>query len=233
MLSLDSYIDGERAGRRLGSPQPSKSATAQGARPGPGGGTSRPAGCPLAPVAGFPRPWPEGERGAMAERAPLGRSAAGERIQGADLVGWVTLGMQHVTRSEDIPLIANVQTYFLIKVRDPKPCFQIKVRGQCRMPVCRGGGRPEGAAQWASWPGGSAGWRHSGAEASGVPRLREGRRCPHDRLHGQHRRPAPPLLLQPFNYFDRLASLNAAADDPSCAADALSTVLGNATQPFG
>lgn len=76
----------------------------------------------------------------------------GERIQGADLVGWVTLGMQHVTRSEDIPLIANVQTYFLIK---------------------------------------------------------------------------------PFNYFDRLASLNAAADDLSCATDALGSTLGSATQPLG
>jgi len=36
----------------------------------------------------------------------------GESLAQADLVAWVTLGKEHVPRSEDLPLISNFGTYF-------------------------------------------------------------------------------------------------------------------------
>ena len=38
--------------------------------------------------------------------------ADGESIVGEDLVAWVTLGKEHLPRTEDLPLISNFGTYF-------------------------------------------------------------------------------------------------------------------------
>ena len=39
----------------------------------------------------------------------------GESIMGKDIVLWVTMGAQHVPRSEDVPLITNHGTHMTIK----------------------------------------------------------------------------------------------------------------------
>ena len=38
----------------------------------------------------------------------------GERIEQEDLVAWVTLGKEHLPRTEDVPLISNFGTYFVV-----------------------------------------------------------------------------------------------------------------------
>ena len=42
-------------------------------------------------------------------------AGAGESVSDADLVAWVMVGLQHVPRSEDVPLIQNMFTNFFIK----------------------------------------------------------------------------------------------------------------------
>ncbi len=44
-----------------------------------------------------------------------GLLGAGKPVSNTDLVVWVTMGLQHVPRSEDIPLIYNLYASFLIK----------------------------------------------------------------------------------------------------------------------
>ena len=39
----------------------------------------------------------------------------GDSIQDADLVGWVTVGIQHIPRAEDVPVISNIPTGFTLK----------------------------------------------------------------------------------------------------------------------
>lgn len=41
---------------------------------------------------------------------------AGESVQNADLVNWVMVGLQHVPRAEDVPLIYNMYVNFFLKV---------------------------------------------------------------------------------------------------------------------
>ena len=38
----------------------------------------------------------------------------GESIEQTDLVAWVTVGKEHLPRTEDLPLISNFGTYFAI-----------------------------------------------------------------------------------------------------------------------
>lgn len=67
-------------------------------------------------------PGPSGAWGVRGEiRAPRPDpttcpTPAGESIVMEDLVAWVTIGVQHVPRSEDVPLISNFGANFFIKV---------------------------------------------------------------------------------------------------------------------
>jgi Cu2+-containing amine oxidase len=42
----------------------------------------------------------------------------GEGLEQQDLVAWVTVGKEHVPRTEDLPLISNFGTYFDILPRN-------------------------------------------------------------------------------------------------------------------
>ena len=38
----------------------------------------------------------------------------GESLEGEDLVAWVTVGKEHLPRTEDVPLVSNFGTYFVV-----------------------------------------------------------------------------------------------------------------------
>lgn len=48
---------------------------------------------------------------------PLALLQTGESVTNTDLIGWVTIGVQHIPRAEDVPLISNFGANFYIKVR--------------------------------------------------------------------------------------------------------------------